>query len=770
MVHDEQQELVANGFAFAPVVVGEYIAMPYRVNNAIAYAKKGDVGIALWYVSHEGKFWWYVGPIQEIGTASGWLRTASTRGGTGGLVACEACEHNAEQQWYAFALHAQQSWKPAPSVCCVDIGDVGLILLRGRLPIADVQSHAHLGEFARVPHQASNRRPVYEKVGQPEVIMWYAPAGAWVVGHLANVGSNMGGLCCVSDARLPELVSTARWAVFDVDQRVWITHRTLVDVVPLGTPRVRLRDVGQEHPETYALKNVDFVRVLPAIGEFTCFYRATDNRHAMWSNGGAWILGTLDIHDGGVESRELAMAKDDAYSPDLVRASWCALNTAQLNLCGAYCAMAFVASCSPRVVLSGGSATQRHQDKLGEYERVYGILSNGRGVYRQVGNPGRMIWFSGGHWFVGRATELGECHGWLSAHHDVPTPDQVRTTWRISNQGSSQGTSVTSAPDLRCVRMGHRAVRVQYVKDEAAFAQLGIFVAAPGRLRNDKPFYECLASEDGERYVAWSSNGYWFIGCGDLGVDKMVVPWVQICDAACVLEDVSESWTEWQAQSGKWKKRKLRFTPAEGDLSMRPPARIGVKAKIETTKETCAHRLGVFVLVDELCNDCPVYTHEGERGRMLWRLAPHWYIGKSADRGTARGWLQVRSTARSPERIKEEWQVWDQAQGRWSDAPGVCVSVLPQSSMHVEDDTDEMRTPYAVEVAVGVSESGCESERISERISERVGERISGRDDEQDDKSASVEGASTARTLPPSQETETEGGASGLKENVVMIL
>lgn len=715
MIHDDNQVLKAEGVTFATHVVGEYRSTQHTVNNAVYYIKTADARIALWGVPQDGRFWWYIGPIEELGQASGWLRTSAAAGGLGCPV---ARDDDAQREWQVFSSLSVSSWKRAASVHCIEIGVVDLLLVRGRLPINDAQVHAHMGEFARVPHQISNGRPVYERVGQPDTLMWYAPAGAWVIGQLANVGGNMGTLCCACDARLPELIGAAKWATFDADHRIWITHRTFVSVVVLGSPRVALREGSQCHSAFLRLRNVDFVRSLPEGAETTCLYRATDNLHAMWHSGGAWTLGLLrKDEDGDIIPHEIAFAKDSACSPDMVRAPWNFVANSHTSLGGDCGYLRFEASCSPRVIIGGALLPQRHHDKFGEYERAPGVVVHGRGVYRQVGNPGRMIWFVDGCWYIGRATEVGSCCGWFSAHHDVPTPDQVRTSWRLSSGGNP---SIISAPNVRCVRMGFRSIRIQYIKQSAAFTQLGVFTAAPDRLRNDKPFYECLSEENGEQYVAWWSNGYWFIGCGDPRVDSCVTTWVQTCDAACVLEEVTGDWVEWQPTVCKWQPRSLRLMPAENDPSMLPPARIAVKMKAGMPDEPYVHRLGVFILCKQRCNNCPVYVHDLVPQRLMWRLAPYWYIGKAIDRGTARGWLQVQSTARSPELIRGEWQYWEQTQGTWSDAPGIRISVLPPVEEVDKGALKAADSQIGVDVAIGVPDIDCGMARNS------AGDSVSG--------------------------------------------
>jgi len=65
-----------------------------------------------------------------------------------------------------------------------------------------------------------------------------------------------------------------------------------------------------------------------------------------------------------------------------------------------------------------------------------------------------------------------------------------------------------------------------------------------------------------------------------------------------------------------------------------------------TPEERHKDKLGTYVLCEgEVVNARACYEQEANPERMLWFLAPYWYVGKREEKGLGQGWVQVRSLA-----------------------------------------------------------------------------------------------------------------------------
>ena len=86
-----------------------------------------------------------------------------------------------------------------------------------------------------------------------------------------------------------------------------------------------------------------------------------------------------------------------------------------------------------RVVLTGSTPGERHQDKLGTYQLCEGELVNDRVCYQQVGNPSRMIWFLTPYWYVGKRDEKALGQGWVQVRSLAPVPELITGVWSVWN-------------------------------------------------------------------------------------------------------------------------------------------------------------------------------------------------------------------------------------------------------------------------------------------------------------------------------------------------
>ena len=140
---------------------------------------------------------WYVGKAKEFGQARGWLQVRSD------------AERPSEirNSWSVWST-VEKVWKEAPDVKCIAVSATAGVVIKGPTPNNLLQDK--LGEYRRVQLRVITERGVYEMVGMPNVMMWYAPGGTWNIGKRDELGQNRGWYQAVSKAISPEGSRTGR--------------------------------------------------------------------------------------------------------------------------------------------------------------------------------------------------------------------------------------------------------------------------------------------------------------------------------------------------------------------------------------------------------------------------------------------------------------------------------------------------------------------------------------------------------------------------------
>ena len=97
---------------------------------------------------------------------------------------------------------------------------------------------------------------------------------------------------------------------------------------------------------------------------------------------------------------------------------------------------------SPTLRLAGPSPC--HEDKLGVFACEGEV--NGRPSCARTDQPGYMLWWCGGKWWVGKREELGPKRGWIkAAAEDAARPDHVvKGTWLAYSSADRQWKAATS--------------------------------------------------------------------------------------------------------------------------------------------------------------------------------------------------------------------------------------------------------------------------------------------------------------------------------------
>ena len=124
-------------------------------------------------------------------------------------------------------------WKEAPDVKCIAVSATAGVVIQGPTPNNLLQDK--LGEYRRVQLRVITERGVYEMVGMPNVMMWYAPGGTWNIGKRDELGQNRGWYQAVSKAISPEGITN--WQVWDGANKKWEKAGEL-EAVSVGSKRI----------------------------------------------------------------------------------------------------------------------------------------------------------------------------------------------------------------------------------------------------------------------------------------------------------------------------------------------------------------------------------------------------------------------------------------------------------------------------------------------------------------------------------------------------
>ena len=186
-------------------------------------------------------------------------------------------------------------------------------------------------------------------------------------------------------APLPEEISGV-WQIWNQMDKRWIPSEA-VRVTAVGNERVAIVGPTPAAFSIYADKLGTYRRVRGQEANGHAFYRRSDIDGMLWHANGSWYIGpsaSLGRQTG------FWRVADSARVPEAIKGCWeVGDGTTWHRAEGVTCAE----HVRSRVVLTGTTPGERHQDKLGAYELCKGELVNDRVCYQQVGNPSRMIWF-----------------------------------------------------------------------------------------------------------------------------------------------------------------------------------------------------------------------------------------------------------------------------------------------------------------------------------------------------------------------------------------
>ena len=481
--------------------LGEYTRTGGTLHGRPAYKKDNNTNHMLWFCfASDGTPTWYVGK-EEFGQARGWLQVKSdaqtrTRSRTRGAG------------WSV----TERRWKEAADVKCIAVSATAGVIIHGPTPSNLLQDK--LGEYRRVQLRVITERGVYEMVGMPNVMMWYAPGGTWNIGKRTSSGRTAGGTRRCRRRSRPRASPTGRCARRPAPQppSPWRAARPrsapnsplhpLISDRLLPTPKHpppplllcgmtwrfcarsrwgrRQQEVGEgvrprgdlrrlkahrlhrRHAQGRQPGQARRVRAQPGtFCELRAVYQCVDvPSRSIWYTKPYWYVGKTD--DIG-KAQGWLCCKDDAPCPELTKATWRVSDGTQM-------VDAADVKCMPvgatTVMVAGETPNDLNSDKLGEFQRRIGHEVNGRPIYAQVGNDNRMIWYAAGYWYLGKKNELGKSQGWLCvrdlARARARPVDVARRRRRAAPPGAQRALrGHRRAHDRGARRAGQRAAQGQ---------------------------------------------------------------------------------------------------------------------------------------------------------------------------------------------------------------------------------------------------------------------------------------------------------------------
>jgi len=626
----------------------------------------------LWFCyASDGTPTWYVGKEEEFGQARGWLQVKSDA----------QLPQDIKGAWSVWS-GAEKRWKEARDVKCIAVSSTAGVIIHGPTPNNLLQDK--LGEYRRVQLRVITERGVYEMVGMPNVMMWYAPGGTWNIGKRDELGQNRGWYQAVSKAISPEGITN--WQVWDGANKKWEKAADL-EAISVGSKRISFtgttpKSVNQDKLGEYQRKGYWF-------HDGRAVYECVDApTRCIWYTTPYWYLGQAE--DVGKPQGWLC-CKDDASCPELVKANWRVSDGQQMVDASEVCCMPVGAT---TVMVAGDTPNNLNNDKLGEFVRRLGKEVNGRPIYSQVGNDNRMLWYAAGYWYLGKKDELGKSQGWLCVRDPAPAPELVQSTWRVGD-----GEKLHPAPNVKCAAIGARTIEVLGAPVNGLHKdKMGEFRMIAATEVNGKPVYE---KDPSVSHMVWASNGYWYVGKRDeLGKQA---GWMQVRDSAPLPEEIVGVWQIWNQGDKRWIPSENVKVTAVGN------ERVDIKGLMPPTCASHQDKLGTFRrLRGQETNGYAVYQRRAD-DVMLWQASGGWWIGPAGSVGKNTGYWRCIDSARVPENIKNVWEVGDGA--TWHRADNVHCTEHVRTRLVLRGATPEERHQDKLGTYVL-----CDGELINDRV------------------------------------------------------
>ena len=398
--------------------LGEFARrMGQEVNGRPIYAQVGNDNRMIWYAAG----YWYLGKKSELGKSQGWLCVRDPA----------PAPELVQSIW---RVGDGERLHQAPNVRCAAIGARTIEVLGA--PVNGLHKDK-MGEFRMISATEVNGKPVYEKEPAVSHMVW-ASNGYWYVGKRDELGKQAGWMQVRDSAPLPEEI-TGVWQIWNQMDKRWIPSEA-VRVTAVGNERVAIVGSTPAACSIYADKLGTYRRVKGQEANGHAFYRRSDIDAMLWHAGGVWWIGpsaSLGKQSG------FWRCADSARVPEAIKGCWEVGDGAAWHKADGVTCAEHVRS---RVILTGTTPGERHQDKLGTYQLCKGELVNDRVCYQQVGNPSRMIWFLTPYWYIGKRDEKALGQGWVQVRSLAPVPELISGVWSVWNSTERKW---VEAPDLQ---------------------------------------------------------------------------------------------------------------------------------------------------------------------------------------------------------------------------------------------------------------------------------------------------------------------------------
>lgn len=281
-------------------------------------------------------------------------------------------------------------------------------------------------------------------------------------------------------------------------------------------------------------------------------------------------------------------------------------------------------------------------------------------------------------WFIGNREYIGKAHGSFRVRGAQPTPDVAGAHWEVV---SADGKEWAEAPGVRCI--SGEAVQAGL---DAAPKTMALVGSTPHHLqrdclglfeRTDKivngyPLYALVGNET--RDLLWHVGSCWIVGNRpDIGsnVGGMVA-----CDGALRPDAVQAPWAVMGLQN-EWVAAPNVEVIVGSKLNFELSSAARTVALVGATPRAQNGFLGVFERMTRTVNGLATYRMKSDDPDappvLLWHANACWLVGSMAESSSHRDGAQLRVSdgALRPECIEAMWEVWDDKQDAWVEAPAL---------------------------------------------------------------------------------------------------
>ena len=281
------------------------------------------------------------------------------------------------------------------------------------------------------------------------------------------------------------------------------------------------------------------------------------------NSGDCFVLqrpGAIDVWQGGGASKEEAAVslvvgralanrlEHTARTRDAAADAADALKSAQADLVGVDDDGDGIPDMAFPLLFSTGQGTMpggAHAEKLGTYLPQVG-LENERPFYAHESNPGLLMWWAKGRWWLGKRDEQGRNRGWLKVKCEDYTPPEGGWIVYVTKEKAWREATELACTSAERIVLGGEAPGGEAPGGGAHADKLGEFCRTTDTI-NERPVY---CREARPNLMLWWSSGRWWLGKRDeLGTNR---GWVKAHSEAMGPMQVEGGWLVFSSKERKW--------------------------------------------------------------------------------------------------------------------------------------------------------------------------------------------------------------------------